>query len=48
MFVDRPRLPVVNIKKILRRKAAEDILKMAGVSGGVEYIEAQTIFQGIR
>ncbi len=37
-----------DVVDIIHEEAAEDILKMAGVSGGVEYIEAQTIFQGIR
>jgi Mg/Co/Ni transporter MgtE len=31
---------------IIHVEATEDMLKMAGVSGGVEYIENQTVFIG--
>ena len=33
---------------IIHVEATEDILKMAGISGGVEYIETQTVFKSIR
>lgn len=33
---------------IIHEEATEDMLKMAGVSGGVEYIESQTFFKSVR
>ncbi len=37
-----------DIIDIIQKEATEDILKMAGVSGGVEYIETQTFFKSVR
>jgi magnesium transporter len=37
-----------DIIDIIHEEATEDILKMAGVSGGVEYIETQTLFKSVR
>jgi len=39
---------VDDIIDIVREEATEDIFKMAGISGDVEYIETQTIFKSIR
>ncbi|MDH3357083.1 MAG: magnesium transporter [Desulfobacteraceae bacterium] len=39
---------VDDVIDIIHEEATEDILKMAGVGGSVEYIETQTIFKSIR
>lgn len=39
---------VDDIIDIIREEATEDILKMAGITGGVEFIETQTVFKSIR
>lgn len=39
---------VDDVIDIIREEATEDIFKMAGISGDVEYIETQTIFKSIR
>jgi magnesium transporter len=39
---------VDDVIDIIHEEATEDILKMAGVSGSMEYIETQTIFKSIR
>jgi len=41
-------ITIDDVIDIIHEEATEDILKMAGVSGGVEYIETQTIFKSIR
>ena len=39
---------VDDVIDIIHEEATEDILKMAGIGGSVEYIETQTIFKSIR
>ena len=39
---------VDDVIDIIHDEATEDILKMAGIGGGVEYIETQTMFQSVR
>ncbi|RLB90982.1 MAG: magnesium transporter [Deltaproteobacteria bacterium] len=39
---------VDDVIDIIREEATEDILKMAGIGGGAEYVEAQSFFKGIR
>jgi magnesium transporter len=39
---------VDDVIDIIREEATEDILKMAGITGGMEYVETQTVFMSIR
>lgn len=39
---------VDDVIDIISEEATEDILKMAGIAGGIEYVETQTIFRSIR
>ncbi len=41
-------ITVDDVIDIIHEEATEDIFKMAGVGGGVEYIETQTVFKSIR
>jgi magnesium transporter len=39
---------VDDVIDIIRQEATEDILKMAGIGGGAEYVESQSVFMSIR
>jgi magnesium transporter len=39
---------VDDVVDIIREEATEDFLKMAGIGGGVEYIESQSIFRSVQ